>query len=194
MKKVLVFLSITVIILSACMGTKSEESGESKDSLQQVQDSQPTQTKDASNTEIAEHLAQLATRVPDVDEATAIIAGPYAIVAIDVDKTLERDRVGTVKYSVSEALYKDPYGKSAVVIADADLIERFRQMGKKMNDGFPLQGIVDELAAIVGRYMPVMPTNDNTPDTNQNGEKRSNEENSELEDIQEEQSDGDKYE
>ncbi len=194
MKKVIVLFSGLVLILTACTEPNNVESEDSNHELKQVNDSHPVPKQEASNHEIAEHLAQLANRVTEVNEATAIIAGPYAIVAIDVDETLERDRVGTVKYSVSEALYKDPYGKTAVVIADADLIERFKQMGSKMKDGLPLQGIVDELAAIVGRYMPIMPTEDRAPDREQNKDEMTDEDESELNDIQKEQSDSDRYE
>lgn len=196
MKKFFVSLTIIFVVLTACMDTDSEQNEESNEQLKQTNDSQQAPEEDVSNQKTAEHLAQLANRVSGVDEATAIIAGPYAIIAIDVDETLDRERVGTVKYSVSEALYKDPYGKTAVVIADADLIERFKQMGNKIQEGLPLEGVVEELAAIVGRYMPVMPTRDqpNQTDTNENEEDVNDDENSKLEDIQEDQSNSDKYE
>ncbi|HLR15077.1 MAG TPA: YhcN/YlaJ family sporulation lipoprotein [Bacillota bacterium] len=190
MRKKWMILSCLAIILMACKDNNNNQTLDTNKQFQQVENSNPLPKEDASNNEIAAHLAQLANRVPDVNEATAIIAGPYAIVAIDVDETLERERVGTVKYSVSEALYKDPYGKSAVVIADADLIERFRQMGQQISDGFPIQGIVDELAAIVGRYMPVMP-NKEAPRKQQDEDV--NDEDSKLDDIQEEQSNSDRY-
>lgn len=190
MNKKWVLLVCLTIILTACKNNNEQQSLDTNDQIQQVKDSNPLPKENASNTEIATHLAQLANRVPDVNEATAIIAGPYAIVAIDVDDALERERVGTVKYSVSEALYKDPYGKSTVVIADADLIERFRQMGQQISDGFPIKGIVDELAAIVGRYMPVMP-NKEAPRKIQDEDV--DDEDSQLDNIQEEQSNSDQY-
>src|SRR5699024_7496870 len=190
MRKKWMILSCLAIILMACKDNNNNQTLDTNKQFQQVENSNALRNEHSSNNEIATHLAQLVNRVPDVNEATAIIAGPYAIVAIDVDETLERERVGTVKYSVSEALYKDPYGKSAVVIADADLIERFRQMGQQISDGFPIQGIVDELAAIVGRYMPVMP-NKEAPRKQQDEDV--NDEDSKLDDIQEEQSNSDRY-
>lgn len=191
MKKKWIIFACFACILAACKDTNNDQTLHTNEQFRQVEKSNPLPKEEASNHEIATHLAQLANRVPDVNEATAIIAGPYAIVAIDVDDTLERERVGTVKYSVSEALYKDPYGKSAVVIADADLIERFRQMGQQIREGFPIHGIVDELAAIVGRYMPVMP-NKEAPRKQQ--DEHVNDEDSDLDDIQEEQSNSDQYE
>lgn len=91
------------------------------------------------------------------------MAGPYAVVGIDVDKDLDRSRVGSIKYAVLEALQKDPYGKTAVVVADGDVVERIRSMSDKAGQGYPVQGFVDELSAIVGRYMPDFPINEDRP-------------------------------
>src|SRR5690625_1333984 len=99
--------------------------------------------------DIADHLADVASSVPNVNNATTVIAGPYTVVGIDVDKEIDRSKVGTIKYSVAEALYHDPYGKTAVVVADADINERIKNMNEKIKQGYPVQGIVDELAAIV---------------------------------------------
>ncbi len=195
MKRMLLCGGILFILLTGCNQTDQAEENLSPDHVQHVKDSDPNPLPEASMNEIAKHLSELASRVPDVDEATAIIAGPYAIVAIDVNDTLDRARVGTVKYSVSEALYKDVYGKTAVVIADADIVERFRQMNRKIAEGYPVQGIVDELAAIVGRYMPVMPNNQQPPpEVDQNKQQLQDEDEEKLEDIQEDHSNSDKYE
>src|SRR5690625_7317626 len=120
----------------------------------QIENSQPNQNPPIENDQISNHLAGVANNVPNVNNATAIVAGPYAVVAIDVDKELDRSRVGTIEYSVSEALQHDPYGKTAVVVADADDTERICSMTPKMQDGYSVQGIIDELSAIVGLYMP----------------------------------------
>src|SRR5699024_8162301 len=109
------------------------------------------------NEEIAEHLATIANDVPNVHDAASIVAGPFTVVAIDIDDMTERERVGTVKYSVTEALQHDPYGRTAVVIADADMMTRVREMGSAIRTGEPITGITDELAKIVSRYMPTIP-------------------------------------
>lgn len=141
------------------------------------------------NGEIADHLANLATQVPDVKNANAIIAGPYAVVAIDLDETTERQRIGTIKYSVGEALREDRYGKTAVVVADADMNERVRQMTEQMKQGHPVRSIVDELADIVARYMPAFPVEryyDENMDENE--QKLNPEEMEEWKEIENEQS------
>lgn len=140
------------------------------------------------NQQIADHLAIVASRVPQVNRATAIVAGPYALVGIDIDGDLDRSRVGTIKYSVSEALQADPYGKTAIVVADADLSDRIRLMNEQIKEGHPLQGIIDELASIIGRYMPDFPAEEPPPVDDPTEKGIPNQEEQQLKDIEKEHS------
>lgn len=106
---------------------------------------------------VAAHLEQLAKGVKGVRGATCVVFGKYAIVGIDVEKTLPRSRVGTIKYAVAEAFRKDPYGIDAVVTADMDLDERLREIRQDVANGRPIAGFAEELADIVGRLVPQMP-------------------------------------
>ncbi len=126
--------------------TKVNQTAESK---------KPNQPKGSQ--EISRHLVGLATGIPGVEDATAVVLGPYAVVGIDVDRKLDNSRVGSIKYSVAEALKNDPNGKNAVVTADPDVVERLRQMGRQIRQGHPIGGIANELAGIVGRLMPQVP-------------------------------------
>lgn len=156
----ILILSVAAITLFACTNNDAQHTNREKSNppVEQTSD----RNNAASNNEIATHLANIASEVPDVDGAAAVVAGPYAVVGIDVDEKLERQRVGTIKFSVSEALRDDPYGKTAVVVADADTTERIRNMRDQMQDGEPIQGVVDELAEIVGRFMPTFPVEEQT--------------------------------
>ncbi|NBJ70764.1 MULTISPECIES: YhcN/YlaJ family sporulation lipoprotein [Clostridia] len=182
----------SLFVFTACNQENREEaiSNEETDKqFEQVKNSDPNQPQQLSNTEIADHLANIASDVPNVNDAVSVVAGPYAVVGIDVDKDLDRSRVGTIKYSVLEALYDDPYGKTAVVIADADANERIRGMADKIEQGHPIYGIVDELAAVVGRYMPEFPINKNRPkESDPNKEVIPENEKEQLENTEEEQS------
>ncbi|CQR47824.1 Sporulation lipoprotein YhcN/YlaJ (Spore_YhcN_YlaJ) [Paraliobacillus sp. PM-2] len=190
MKKYFFFICL-VIFLSACQSNEEQPLAdqETDNKMLQVKNSDPTERTKLSNQEIAKHLARVANRVPNVNEATALIAGPYAVVGIDVDKELDRSRVGTIKYAVNEALHDDPYGKTAVVIADADGTERIKNMAKGFQEGHPIQNIIEELSAIVGRYMPETPPAEiDTNDSDTNKDNLSKEEKKDLDKIQEEQS------
>ncbi len=161
------FLSIFALIL--CVSCSQNEA-EPKNNMQQQTNVEQTNYKDnhtLTNEQIADHLATIAAKVPDVNDAAAIVAGPYAVVGIDINEMTERERVGTIKYSVGEALQHDPYGRTAVVVADADMMTRIREMGNNLRNGHPVQGVVDELADIVGRYMPTVPTDDNIQKENE---------------------------
>lgn len=184
----LLFLSI--FLIAGCGKKETDQSLQTQDTENQyTQINHSNMDKDLDNHQLATHLANIANDVPNVNNATAIVAGPYAVVGIDVDKHLDRSRVGTIKYSVAEALQHDPYGKTAVVIADGDISERIRLMSMKMSDGYPIKGVVDELSAIVGRYMPELPINEDKPSTpDQNKEILPEKDKEQLDQIEEDQS------
>lgn len=192
------YLRLSILIITCALFITGCQQNSKQDDLSrkeidnqymQIDNSDPGENRDLDNEQLATHLANVASDVPNVNNATAIIAGPYAVVGIDVDEHLDRSRVGTIKYSVSEALQHDPYGKTAVVIADGDVTERIRLMGMKIRDGHPIQGIVDELSALVGRYMPDLPINEDQPtNPDQNKEIIPEEDKEKLEEIEKEQS------
>ena len=183
---------MTCFIISGCQSSNEDISmpdEESNDRYLQVENSDPAEKQTLNNREIADHLSSIAADVDNVNGATAVVAGPYAVVGLDVDKDLDRSRVGTIKYSVLEVLKHDPYGKTAVVVADGDIMERLNQMRNKMKQGYPIHGVVDELSGIVGRYMPDLPIDEDQPkEPDQNKKVLPKKDKKELDDIQEDQS------
>ncbi|UHA74144.1 YhcN/YlaJ family sporulation lipoprotein [Paenibacillus sp. 481] len=107
---------------------------------------------------VKHRLTQLAKSVPGVRGVNCVVFGNTAIVGIDVDGNLERSRVGTMKYSVAEALSKDPYGANAIVTADLDLNNRLREISRDIQQGRPISGFTEELADIMGRIVPQWPS------------------------------------
>ena len=195
--RIFLFASILTVSLAACNQNNlpnnevgNESTNEPNGTEIDVEQSSYEQNNQYSNNEIATHLANIAADVPDVNDAVAIIAGPYAVVGIDIDEETDREQVGTIKYAVSEALKNDPYGKTAVVIADADMMQRLREMNTKMRQGHPVQGVTEELAEIVGRYMPTFPVDENRPEEPSDNEHRIDEhhDQEEIRDIRKEQS------
>jgi len=178
---------ICFIVMLGCQQTAQQ--APANENQQNIVSKMSTEQHMASNDSIAEHLTNIATSVPDVNQATALIAGPFAVVGIDVDKNLDRTTVGVIKYSVTEALHEDPYGKTAIVIADGDIRQRLKNMQTEITNGRPVQGVIDELAAIVGRYMPSMPVEEDKPIDDNNQENIIPDDDQEkLRDIQKEQS------
>ncbi len=144
------------------------------------------------NEEKATYLSHLAASIPNVERATAIVIGDYTIIGIDVDKNLDRSKVGSIKYSVAESIKKDPLGSGAIVIADPDVHARLIEIREDMEAGRPIQGIMNELADITGRLMPETPQLDeeeNPEDApEQQKEEMNQQDEQKLEKEQEEQS------
>lgn len=107
--------------------------------------------------EVATHLEQLAKQVPHVRNARCVVVGNTAVVGIDVDAALDRAKVGTIKYSVAEALRKDPYGANSIVTADMDLNQRLKEIRESIMAGRPFSGFANEMADIVSRIIPQLP-------------------------------------
>ncbi|MBP1999198.1 YhcN/YlaJ family sporulation lipoprotein [Paenibacillus shirakamiensis] len=127
----------------------SEQSGGTGQTLQGSSQTQqvPLQT----------HLETLVKQVPGVNNAHCVVFGKTAVVGLDVDANLDRSRVGTIKYSVAEALRKDPRGVNAIVTADIGLSTRLSEIGKSIREGHPISGFGNELSDIVGRIIPQLP-------------------------------------
>ncbi|MBH0229004.1 YhcN/YlaJ family sporulation lipoprotein [Halobacillus yeomjeoni] len=188
MKKLIWIMA--VLMLAACQQTDEESllrEKQGNSELKYVTDSDPVKRQKMTSQQAARHLAKLAVQVPDVHDATALVLGNYVAVGIDVDKDLDRSRVGVIKYSVAEAIKNDPYGKQAVVIADADAVERLRGLGRKISQGHPVEGITDELSQIVARYMPEGPINER-PQTEGNKQSIPDKDKKEIEKVEKEQS------
>ncbi|WHY18230.1 YhcN/YlaJ family sporulation lipoprotein [Paenibacillus sp. G2S3] len=113
--------------------------------------------KGESEVALKDHFEQLAKRVPGVNGAHCVVMNKVAIVGLDVEGSLDRSRVGSIKYSVAEAIRKDPRSVRALVTADMDLSSRLADMSRHVSQGHPISGFSSELADIIGRIMPQLP-------------------------------------
>ncbi|MFF2445989.1 YhcN/YlaJ family sporulation lipoprotein [Neobacillus sp. NPDC058068] len=152
------------LLLGGCNTDKHKEMAKSENhSLVNVKNSYIESVDRKSGQQISKHLVQLATSIPGVNDATAVVIGRYAIVGIDVNAKLDRSQVGSIKYSVAESLKKDPHGANAVVVADADTTARLKEIQADIKKGKPIRGIMEELADVAGRLMPEIPGDLITP-------------------------------
>lgn len=150
---IFIFLPFLLLLGCAKTGTDGAASPEQVKTKQTI----PADPELTNGMDVSEHLEQLAKSVPNVKDANCVVIGNTAIVGIDVDAHLDRSRVGTIKYSVAEALRKDPYGVHAVVTADIDIAQRIREIAADVRQGKPISGFAEELADIVGRIVPQLP-------------------------------------
>jgi YhcN/YlaJ family sporulation lipoprotein len=182
---------IAFFTITGC-GLNEKNDNTDNDAVIRVKNTADEKTINQSGQDIAKRLVKIANSVPNVNDATAVVVGQYAIVGIDVNSKIDQSRVGTIKYSVAESLQKDPYGANAIIIADPDLNARLREIAEEVNNGRPVQGFMDELAAIVGRVMPEVPAdlleNRNPDPTEQNDSQLNKGEEQQLNKRQEKQS------
>ncbi|MBS4211990.1 MULTISPECIES: YhcN/YlaJ family sporulation lipoprotein [Neobacillus] len=163
MKKILVTAAIFLLLTGCNTNQKNETAKNQQNKLVNVKNSYIESVDRKTGQEISKRLVELATSVPNVNDATAVVIGRYAIVGIDVNAKIDRSQVGTIKYSVAESLKKDRYGANAIVVADADTTERLKEIQADINNGRPIQGIMEELADVAGRLMPEIPGDLITP-------------------------------
>lgn len=172
MRRFIGLVCVMALMMSGC-GNAADNGGASspQDEKRQIRVRQtvPSQPEIADGQSVAERLAELARSVPNVHDATCVVLGNTAIVGIDVEGDLDRSRVGTIKYSVAEALRKDPYGAYAVVTADIDIMNRLREINRDIQAGRPISGFAQELSEIIGRIMPEFPRNVAPPSDEQQG-------------------------
>jgi YhcN/YlaJ family sporulation lipoprotein len=164
-KRFIALISLS-LLLSACnVGNEppanqaAPQPNQKPQQTQRVKQTAPRPKYNQSPQATANRLVQVASRVKDVNDATAVVVGKWAVVGIDVKAPLDRPEVGVVKYSVAEALKEDPQGANALVTADPDIVQRLREMSADIQRGRPVAGFAEELADIVGRIMPQAPRN-----------------------------------
>ncbi|WP_077211390.1 YhcN/YlaJ family sporulation lipoprotein [Bacillus dakarensis] len=194
MKKWLFCLAAAIIFITGC--NANNQAGDDQNNGQQtinVKNSTVESVDRDTGQKVSQHLVDLATSIPNVNDATAVVLGRYAIVGIDVKEDIERSQVGSIKYSVAESLKKDPHGARAIVVADPDITARLEEIQEDIRSGAPIQGIINELADISGRLMPEIPADIIDPNVkkntvNQPNDKLNNNEKQKLENQQEEQS------
>ncbi|MFZ3588091.1 YhcN/YlaJ family sporulation lipoprotein [Bacillus sp. DJP31] len=193
--KILMAMVLVLSMVTACSNNNEAKNNQNtKNELIQVKNQAPDKSEKQSAEQIAKNLVKLASSVPDVNDATALVVGNVAVVGIDVNSKIDRSRVGTIKYSVAESLKHDPHGANAIVIADPDANVRLREMANDIQQGHPISGIMNELSAMIGRLMPELPADifEQAPDepTDSNNKQLPEGKENQLDEVQQDQSKG----
>jgi len=160
--KKIISLFCLLFVISGC-GAGNNASQDEQDDRVKVQNSTEETVNRKESEDKSNHLAELAERIPEVKDATALVIGDFAIVGIDVKDNLERSEVGSIKYAVSESMKDDPHGANAMVVADPDLTARLKEVANDFRNGHPIKGIMNELADITGRIIPEVPADNLEP-------------------------------
>lgn len=100
-------------------------------------------------------IADIATDVKGVENATVVITGETAYVGIDMDKDMENNETNRIKEKVGDAIKKDAEGIDRVYVsADVDSVQRLREIGRDVRGGRPISGFLDELTEMFRRPIP----------------------------------------
>jgi YhcN/YlaJ family sporulation lipoprotein len=162
--RTLLIIIIGLFVLSGCSNTAPNRAAPSQSQTPNMslhaQEAIPQSNLQPQ--QIVMHLEHLAASIPHVQHAHCVILGKTAVVGIDVKEDLPRSLVDNIKYSVAEALRKDPYGVNAIVTADMDLDYRLKNIRQEIMKGRPVAGFADEMGKIIGRIMPQLPKDVNT--------------------------------
>lgn len=169
MRKWLYIIFITLMMSGCNFNNNATEKQNANQNIVNVNNSTIQNVDRYTGQQISQRLVELATSIPKVNDATAVVLGRYAIVGIDVNEDLERSQVGSIKYSVAESLKADPHGANAMVIADPDLTARLKEIQQDIQNGDPIEGIANELADISGRLIPEIPADIVDPNTKTDG-------------------------
>jgi YhcN/YlaJ family sporulation lipoprotein len=157
----LLIIIIGLFVLAGCSRTAPNKAAplksQSSNETLHAQQTTPEKYPKLEPKQVVLHLEHLAASIPDVQHAHCVIMGKTAVVGIDVKGDLPRSRVDIIKYSVAEALKKDPYGVNAIVTADMDLDHRLQNIRQEIMKGRPIAGFADEMGKIIGRIMPQLP-------------------------------------
>lgn len=107
------------------------------------------------NEELSRRIAEIATDVDGVDNATVVVTGDTAYVGIDMDKDLENEDTDRLKERVGDRI-KDRVDSidRVYVSADVDTVERLREIGRDIRGGRPISGFLNELTEMFRRPMP----------------------------------------
>lgn len=102
----------------------------------------------------ADEMARLAARVRGVDDATVVIAGNEAYVALDLEDNISNRDSTRVEKNVRKSLKRYAKGYDVNITSDADMFGRLRDIDNGIRNGTPveryqrdLDGIGDDIGA-----------------------------------------------
>jgi len=153
--RIYLVILIGIFVITGCSKTNQQSKVKMQQSATNNQTAENQTVEYPQQT--AAHLEQLAASFPQVQSAHVVMLGNVAVVGINVKPDLPRSQVDNLKYSVSEALHKDPNGSHAVVTADMDLDQRLMNIRQAIMNGRPIAGFAKELGIIIGRIIPQLP-------------------------------------
>ena len=103
----------------------------------------------------AAKLAKTAEKVDGVKSATVVITGSTAMVGLETDPDIEKEKTDKIKNKVAEQIKKtDNSIRNVSITTDPNLIARLDKIAQGIRNGKPISSFADELAEITRRMTP----------------------------------------
>lgn len=107
------------------------------------------------DTEKAQDIAEKISKMKDVNAATVVISENQAWVGVDLAAGLENKMTDEMKKKITTLVKKEDDSIDTVyVTADADTVQRLRNIAKDVAGGKPISGFVNELKEMGRRITP----------------------------------------
>lgn len=100
----------------------------------------------------ADKIANIASRVNGVNDATVVIAGRTAYVGLDLNDNVQSNQANSVERKVYNAVKKSANGYNVSITSDNDLFGRLRDIGDGIRSGTPLNNYRNDFRTFDNRF------------------------------------------
>ncbi|NMA82321.1 MAG: YhcN/YlaJ family sporulation lipoprotein [Epulopiscium sp.] len=108
-------------------------------------------------TETAKKLATIIVEMPEVEKATVLITGNTALVGIGLTQELSNEELDMLKQEIQGKVQKQEGRIDFVSVTNAkELVEKMTMIAQDVSGGRPIQGLADEIGAILRRITPTI--------------------------------------
>ena len=100
--KFITILLLSFLIITGCnqdQGASNTQKNDGNETPINVKNSVEEHVDRKTGQEISKHLVELATQIPEVNDATAVVLGQFAVIGIDVNSKLDRNKVETINFA-----------------------------------------------------------------------------------------------
>ncbi|AOC90368.1 YhcN/YlaJ family sporulation lipoprotein [Bacillus sp. L381] len=107
------------------------------------------------NLRVADKAADKVTDLKEVKNATVIVAGNSAYVAVVLTNGQKGAIANHLKQKITDKVKSaDKHVRTVYVSANPDFVERMQGYGKRIKNGHPVSGLFDEFGQMVQRVFP----------------------------------------
>lgn len=115
----------------------------------------PTDHNNNRNLRVADKAADKVTDLKEVKNATVIVAGNSAFVAVVLTNGQKGASVNHLKQKITDKVKSaDKHVRTVYVSANPDFVERMQGYVKRIKNGHPVSGLFDEFGQMVQRVFP----------------------------------------